>query len=197
MEFCRRSEVFKILSRTDNFLSKIRFTFAVNQNYNKMKKILFITALATTMSVFASCSRPAENSPQQNSIENPENQNPKNQAKMKITIGNQTFTATLSNTISAKEFQKKLPLTLEMQDYGGFEKMAPIDRLPTADKRENSLDLGDLMLYSGNTLVLFYAPHGGYSYTRIGKIDNPEGLKQALGSGKVVVKFESVALTGN
>lgn len=143
-----------------------------------MKKILTIIGFFMAMSVFASCSHSAEKPLQ------------KNQSTMKITIGNQVFNATLANNATAEAFKKRLPLTLEMSDYGGFEKIATIDNLPTADKRENSLDLGDLMLYSGNTLVLFYAQHGGYSYTRIGKIDNPEGLKQALEDKKVIVKME-------
>lgn len=143
-----------------------------------MKKILTIIGFFMAMSVFASCSYSAEKPLQ------------KNQSTMKITIGNQVFNATLANNATAEAFKKRLPLTLEMSDYGGFEKIATIDNLPTADKRENSLDLGDLMLYSGNTLVLFYAQHGGYSYTRIGKIDNPEGLKKALEGKKVIVKME-------
>lgn len=143
-----------------------------------MKKILTIIGFFMAMSVFASCSHSAEKPLQ------------KNQSTMKITIGNQVFNATLANNATAEAFKKRLPLTLEMSDYGGFEKIATIDNLPTADKRENSLDLGDLMLYSGNTLVLFYAQHGGYSYTRIGKIDNPEGLKKALEDKKVIVKME-------
>lgn len=143
-----------------------------------MKKILTIIGFFMAMSVFASCCHSAEKPLQ------------KNQSTMKITIGNQVFNATLANNATAEAFKKRLPLTLEMSDYGGFEKIATIDNLPTADKRENSLDLGDLMLYSGNTLVLFYAQHGGYSYTRIGKIDNPEGLKQALEDKKVIVKME-------
>lgn len=34
---------------------------------------------------------------------------------------------------------------------------------------------GDLMLYSGNCLVLFYCAAGGYSYTRVGKIADTTG----------------------
>lgn len=139
--------------------------------------------ISMAINVFASCNR-SENS-NENTI--PENQI--NSNKMKITIGNQIFTASFANTISAEEFKKKLPLTLEMSDYGGFEKIATIDRLPNADKRENSLRLGDLMLYSGNTLVLFYDNHGGYSYTRIAKIDNTNGLREALSSKNVTITF--------
>lgn len=143
--------------------------------------------ISMAINVFASCNR-SENTPE-NSTENTISENQINSNKMKITIGNQIFTASFANTISAEEFKKKLPLTLEMSDYGGFEKIATIDRLPNADKRENSLGLGDLMLYSGNTLVLFYDNHGGYSYTRIAKIDNTNGLREALSSKNVTITF--------
>lgn len=139
------------------------------------------------INAFASCSRPEGNS--QNQTENPQ---PKIQTKMKITIGNQTFTASFANTISVEEFQKKLPLTLEMQDYGGFEKMVDIGKISSDDKIEKSVGLGDILLYSSKILVLQYASNGGFPYTRIGKIDNPQGLKEALGKGNVSVKFELI-----
>lgn len=115
---------------------------------------------------------------------------PNSTTKMKLIVGEKTFIATLADTPSAKAFVAKLPLTLDMADYGGFEKVANIGTLPSADHRENSLGLGDIMLYSSNTLVLFYANHGGYSYTRIGKVDDTNGLREALGSGNVTIKFE-------
>lgn len=48
---------------------------------------------------------------------------------------------------------------------------------------------GDIMLYSGNCIVLFYGPAGGYSYTRIGRLQSAAGLAAALGSGTVTVVF--------
>lgn len=112
------------------------------------------------------------------------------QNTMKITIGNTVFNATLADTEAAKSFKAKLPLTLQMSDFGGFEKTANIGNLPRNDKHEASLSAGDLMLYGGSTLVLFYGNHGGYSYTRIGKIDNVAGLRAAMNSGTTTVKFE-------
>jgi cyclophilin-like protein len=47
------------------------------------------------------------------------------------------------------------------------------------------------MLYRPSTLVLFYKSFSTtYSYTKIGKVDEPAGLEAALGSDNVVVTFE-------
>lgn len=47
------------------------------------------------------------------------------------------------------------------------------------------------MLYGPSCVVLFYESFATpYSYTRIGKAENAEGLAQALGSGDVRVRFE-------
>lgn len=112
--------------------------------------------------------------------------------KMKITIGSTSFTATLHDNETAKAFQKLLPLTLKMTELNGNEKFADLKKeLPVDAYNPGKIQNGDLLLYGSNTLVVFYKSFNtSYSYTKLGKIDNPEGLAAALGSRDITVSFE-------
>jgi hypothetical protein len=109
-----------------------------------------------------------------------------------ITIGSNQFTTTLESNAAADEFKKMLPLTINMTDLNSNEKFFDLPgNLPTNATYPRTINSGDLMLWESNTLVLFYTPFNtSYSYTRLGKIENPSGLSQALGSGNVTVTFE-------
>lgn len=109
-----------------------------------------------------------------------------------ITIGSNQFTATLESNAAATEFKKMLPLTINMKDLNSNEKFFDLaSNLTTNAANLRTINSGDLMLWGSNTLVLFYKSFNtSYSYTRLGKIENPSGLSQALGSGNVTVTFE-------
>ncbi len=113
-------------------------------------------------------------------------------ASMKVTItaGGKSFTAEIEDSETGKAFMGKLPLTLEMTELNGNEKYCYGVSLPKDDKHYANIQAGDLMLYSGDCIVLFYGTAGGYSYTRIGKIADVTGLADSLGKGSVSVKFE-------
>ena len=112
--------------------------------------------------------------------------------KMKITIGTAVFAATLYNNASANEFKARLPLTIDMTELNGKEKYFDFSSpLPTDASVGGAIKAGDLMLYTNNVLVLFYKNFNtSYSYTRLGVVDDPAGLADALGAGNVVAKFE-------
>ena len=110
--------------------------------------------------------------------------------KVKITAGGKSFTADIENSETGKAFWDRLPLTLDMSELNGNEKYCYGVSLPRNDKHYESIAAGDLMLYSGNCIVVFYGAAGGYSYTRIGKLSGVTGLAAALGTGSVSVKFE-------
>ena len=109
--------------------------------------------------------------------------------KIRITVGSQVFKADIEDTETGSAFIGKLPLTLDMSELNGNEKYCYGVSLPRDDRYCESVAAGDLMLYSGNCIVLFYGPAGGYNYTRIGKLAGTEGLKEALGTGRVKVSF--------
>lgn len=144
-------------------------------------------AMATMALPFTSCS--ADPMPDQHE-EQIQEQNEESSMKVNITIGGKAFTAEIEDSQTGKAFLDKLPLTLDMSELNGNEKYCYGVSLPRNDHHYGSIFPGDLMLYSGNCLVLFYGAAGGYSYTCVGKIADITGLAEAVGKGSVTVIFE-------
>lgn len=113
-------------------------------------------------------------------------------SKIKIKVNSQIFTATLFDNNSAKSFREMLPMTINMIEFNGNEKYYNLPKsLPTNASNPGTIQNGDLMLYGSSTLVLFYKTFStSYSYTKLGRIDDPAGLSEALSNGNVSVTFE-------
>ena len=111
--------------------------------------------------------------------------------KMIIEIGGKHFTATLEDNKAADtlaEMMQEDPVTVQMSDYGGFEKVGDLGtELPTSN-RQTTTQAGDIVLYQGNQIVIFYGSNS-WSYTRLGRIDDLTGWEAALGDGDVTVTF--------
>lgn len=114
--------------------------------------------------------------------------------KMNLQIGNRTFTAALEENAAADalvELMKAAPLTIQMSDYGGFEKVGSLGTSLPAGNSQTTTQSGDIVLYNGNQIVIFYGSNS-WSYTRLGKIDDLTGWEEALGNGDVSVTFSAV-----
>ena len=108
-----------------------------------------------------------------------------------VTVGDTVYTAALADNETAQALAERLPLTVDMRELNGNEKYFYLDAsLPTAVTQPGQIQAGDLMLYGDDCLVLFYESFAsGYSYTPLGRLDDPAGLAEAVGSGSVTVTF--------
>ena len=111
--------------------------------------------------------------------------------KMSVQVGGAAFSATLEDNEAVSELVEMMqesPVVIEMNDYSGFEKVGPLGRSLTASDNQTTTQTGDIVLYNGNQIVIFYGSNS-WSYTRLGHIDDLTGWEDALGSGDVTVAF--------
>ena len=111
--------------------------------------------------------------------------------KMNVQIGEYNFTATLEKNAAVEELMDMMkdgPVTIQMDDYSGFEKVGSLGRHLTTSNSQTTTSAGDIVLYNGNNIVMFYGSNS-WSYTRIGKIDDLSDWEKALGSGSITAVF--------
>jgi hypothetical protein len=113
------------------------------------------------------------------------------ESRLWMIVGERRMAVTLADTEAARAFPARLPMTLDMTDLNGNEKKFDLPKnLPANATRPGTIRNGDLMLYGTNTVVLFYLTFDSpYSYTRLGRVDDPTGLATTLGQGSVKVAF--------
>lgn len=108
--------------------------------------------------------------------------------KINVTINGTKYVANLEENETVKEFINLLPSEFYMSELNGNEKYIYLDNnLPSNSVSVKHINKGDIMLYGSNCLVIFYKSFDtGYSYTKIGHIDNLNDL----GNDSVLVKIE-------
>lgn len=111
------------------------------------------------------------------------------QTKILLSVDDRALTASLvdnSATHELLELLEKGAITIQMNDYGGFEKVGELPQSFTTSNSQITTEPGDIMLYQGNNMVIFYGTNS-WSYTRLGKVDGAtsDSLRQFLGSGNI------------
>ena len=108
-------------------------------------------------------------------------------------IGSNVLTIKPENNSSTGAFVdllRKSDLTVEMHDYGNFEKVGSIgSSLPRNDKSITTKP-GDVILYQGNQITIYYDVNS-WNFTKLGEVQGiePSELKAILGDGNVSVRF--------
>ncbi|WP_022776461.1 cyclophilin-like fold protein [Butyrivibrio sp. AE2015] len=79
-------------------------------------------------------------------------------------------------------------VTIQMSMYGGFEQVGSIGQSLPRDDKQTTTSSGDVVLYSGNQMVVFYGSNS-WSYTRLGHISdkNAEDITDLLSNGDVTI----------
>ncbi len=117
--------------------------------------------------------------------------NEKSEAKLLISVNGQELTASFADSTAAKELAEKLkaePVTIALNEYGGFEKVGKLPWSLTRTDVNIETEPCDIMLYQGNQMTIFYNSHS-WSYTKLGHIENTtqEALKALFGEGNITV----------
>lgn len=169
---------------------------------NKILAVICACAVLLSMTTCGGDTDPAQ-IPEQNQteIQDPEtlSSEEKEESEMRLNIqaGEHLLTATLAQNSSAEALVEMLSegtVTIQMSDYANMEKVGSLpDSLPGNDE-QISTEAGDLILYQGNSFVIYYDTNS-WNLTRLGKINdmNQQELKEILGDGDITVELSPPA----
>lgn len=115
-----------------------------------------------------------------------------------VTANGQTKAMTLTDNAATRQWEELLaagPMTIRMRDYGGFEKVGALPQaLPSEDQQISTVP-GDVMLYQGNSVVIFYGENT-WAYTPLGKLEgSATEIKDFLSSNNLDVTFSLAQAT--
>ena len=87
-----------------------------------------------------------------------------------------------------KQLASASPLTIPMSMYGGFEQVGSIGQSLPRNDSQMTTESGDIVLYSGNQIVVFYGSNS-WAYTKLGHISDKSAQEMAdlLGNGDVTI----------
>lgn len=154
-------------------------------------KTLFLFCLLIILSAYGSSSNnnPVAAVQEQNVLDTDQKGETEKMLSMKIGNTSVSVDWESSNSVNAlKELCKNKPLTINTHRYGGFEQVGSIgSSLPTNDKQMTT-NSGDIVLYSGNQIVIFYGSNS-WAYTKLARITNKtdDELSELLGKDKVTI----------
>ena len=148
-----------------------------------MKKILLIPLM------FTLCACGNDKPPSKDVEPTPSEESELN---MKLYIDEQELDVTwLKNpSVNALKELAKDTLTINMHEYGGFEQTGSIGSAIVRNDSQINTEPGDIVLYNGNAISVFYEP-SSWSYTRLGHINmNKNELNTLLNKDAVTFVLE-------
>ena len=109
---------------------------------------------------------------------------------MRLLIGETEVPVAWEKNASVNALQDLCPLTIQMSMYCGFEQVGSIGQNIVREDQQTDTDSGDIVLYSGNQIVIFYGSNS-WAYTRLGHIDLTEQeMRDLLSGGDVSITLQ-------
>lgn len=110
---------------------------------------------------------------------------------LKMWIGQTTVAVTWDDNDAVqalRELVAEEPLTIEMSMYGGFEQVGSIGATLPRNDVQTTTRAGDIVLYAGNQMVVFYGSNS-WAYTHLGRVTDKteEEMAELLSKGDVTI----------
>ena len=101
---------------------------------------------------------------------------------IEVIIKNEHYKVELEDNRSADIFLERLPLKIKVKELNGNEKYGIISKkIPSDRSYSGNIEVGDLMLYGDDCIVLFYKSfYTPYSYTKLGRIVEKDRLQKNI-----------------
>lgn len=136
---------------------------------------------------------PAETSLETESYQGTASEEPVVEKELSLTINGQNVSVQWEDNESVealKDFVKNNPLKIQMSMYGGFEQVGSLGTNLPRNDRQTKTSAGDIVLYSGNQIVVFYGSNS-WAYTRLGYVTdkNAAEMTELLGNGNVTIEI--------
>ena len=118
---------------------------------------------------------------------------------IRLTVNSRSFTATLIKNSSTEALKQRLAqgdIRIRMNDYGNMEKVGSLGFSLPRNDRQTTTGPGDLILYQGNSLVIYYDTNS-WNFTRLGHVDGVSTREEMLsllgGTGEITL---TISLNG-
>lgn len=109
---------------------------------------------------------------------------------MKLLIGDKEVPVTWEDNASVEALRALCPLTIRMSMYGGFEQVGSIGQSIVSDDVQTNTNYGDIVLYSGNQVVIFYGSNS-WAYTRLGHVNlSQQEMSDLLSNGDTAITLK-------
>ncbi len=111
-----------------------------------------------------------------------------------VSFNGHTYSVSLADNTSAQAFVELLTaqggsVTVAAEDYGNFEKVGPLPQSLPRNDQPLDTSAGDLILYQGNRIVLYYA-NNSWTFTPLGRLEGDlSHLREELGEGDVSITY--------